>query len=225
MVLRAGHRCLDQAGHHARGREPDRVAAVPRGRQVDDADLLAGGGVMDGSRPTHPVVHHRREVLGREHHRGLVCAGGEVQGIGADAEVVPPAAGDEVDGLGLAAHDPPTAGPQDASVVVGHGQHEIAVVRRLPQIVVDAIDGHLQRRVVPERRCLALVGQRRLGDVEDGSVRGTLPAVEDLGADDVRAIWTRGVGSGLDERGPGSRDLATALLQAGVSRGPMRSRP
>ena len=183
VVGRARHRGLDQPGHHPRGREPDRVGAVPGGREVDDAELGAGDGVVDRGGPADPVVHDRGVVLGAEHHRRLGQPVGEVEGVGADRLVVPAAAGHEVHGLRLAPHHPAAVGPQDPGVRVGDRDDQVAVLGGTAQLVLDVLDGRLQRRVPPDRRDLGLVGERRLLHVDRDRRLGPGPGRQDLRAD------------------------------------------
>ena len=146
------HRRLDQPRHHPGRGQADRVGAVPGRRQVDDAELAAGVGVVHRRGPADPVVHDRRVVLGAEHHRRLGQPVGEVERVGADRLVVPAAAGHEVDGLGLAPHHPAAVRPQDAGLRVGDGEHQVAVLGGTPQLRLDALDRDLERRVAPDRR-------------------------------------------------------------------------
>ena len=208
VLLRGGHRGLDQPGHHPRGGHPDRVGPLPGGGEVDDADLLAGHGVVHGRRPAHPVVHDGRVVLGAEHHRRAVVAGGQVERVGADAGVVPLPTGDEVDGLGLAAHHAAAVRPQDAGLGVGHGDDEVAVLRRTPQLGLHALDGDLERRAVPERRGVGLVGHRGLGDVEADRRGRAFPRPEDLRPDQAFGPVTA-----LDEGGPRAHSVDAASVQ------------
>ena len=114
---------------------------------------------------------------------------GQVERVGADAGVVPAAAGHEVDGLGLAAHHPAAVRPEDAGLGVGDRDDQVAVLGGTPQLGLDPLDRGLERRVLPERPGVGLVGQRRLGDVAGDGRLGPLPGVEDLGADQRR--WRR----------------------------------
>ena len=205
---RLRHRGLDQPRHQPRGRQPDRVRAVPGRRQVDHAEPLAGDGVVQRRRPAHPVVHDRREVLGAEHHRRLAGAAGQVEGVGADAGLVPPAAGHEVDRLGLAAHHPAAVGPQDPGVLVGDREHQVAVLGGAAQLVLDAADRDLQRRAVPAGGGVGLVGHRRLRDVERHGRAGPLPAAEDL-----RAHPRRGPDAVIHVGRPGARGVLPATVQ------------
>ena len=213
VLARLRHGGLDQAGHHPRGGQADRVGAVPGGRQVDDAELLAADRVVHGRRPADPVVHDLGVVLGAEHHRGRVVAGGQVEGVGADAGVVPAPTGHEVHGLGLAAHHASAVRPEDAGLGVGHGHHEVAVLRRTTQLLLDPLDGHLERRALPERPGVGLVGERRLAHVDADGGRRALPGAEDLGPH--QAFGEVAV---LDEVHPRAHGVHPLALRAGCAR-------
>ena len=208
VFLRRGHGGLDQPGHDAGGRHPDRVGALPGGGEVDDTDLLTAHRIVHRRRPAHPVVHDRRVVLRAEHHRGPVVAGGEVERVGADAGVVPASSGHEVDGLCLAAHHASAVRPEDAGLRVGHGHDEVAVLRRTPQLGLHPLDGDLEWRAVPERRGVRLVGHRGLGNIDAHGRGRTLPRAEDLGPDQ-----TLGAVAVLDEGGPCAHGVDTARVQ------------
>ena len=211
VLVGARHRLLDQPSHHPGGGQADRVGAVPGRRQVDHAELPAGDRVVDRRGPADPVVHDRGVVLGGEDHgRTGVSPVGQVKGVGADAFVVPAAAGHEVHRLGLAAHHPAAVGPQDASVGVGDREHEVAVLGSAPQLVLDARDRDLQWGTHPEAwvsassasgACLTSVVMRRR----------TAPTTEDLRADQLlRAVAV------LDERGPGADGIKPARSSRSV---------
>ena len=207
-----GHRGLDQARHHAGGGQADRVRAVPGGRQVDDAELLAADRVVHGRGPAHPVVHDRGVVLGAEDHRRVAGAAGDGQRVGADALLVPPAARHEVDRLGLAPHHPPAVGPQDAGLGVGDRDDQVAVLGRAPQLGLHALDRGLQGRLAPVGRGVGLVVQRRLGEVGGDRGGGEPPAVADL-----RSHPVAGPVPQLHERGPGLDGLVAPVPQVAVA--------
>ena len=197
VLVGAWHRLLDQPRHHPRGGQADRVGAVPGRRQVDDAELSSGHGVVDGRRPAHPVVHDRGVVLGGEDHRRPGRAVGQVEGVGADALVVPAAAGHEVHRLGLATHHPAAVRPEDPGVGIGHGEHQVAVLGGAAQLLLDARDGDLQRRTLQNARVSASSASGACAHVGgDGGFRA-FPRGEDLGAHQR----LRGVAV-LDERRP-----------------------
>ena len=205
------HRLLDQPRHHPRRGEADGVGAVPGRRQVDHAELLTGHRVVDRRGPADPVVHDRGVVLGREHHGRPAQPVGQVEGVGADALVVPPRARHEVHRLRLAAHDPTAVGPQHPGVAVRDRQHEVAVLGRAPEVVLDPGDRDLQRRPLPVGAGLLLVGQRRVGDVGGDGRAGPGPAAVDLGAH--QALGPVAV---LDERRPRVHGGLTTPEQVGV---------
>ena len=156
-----GQRPLDQPRHHARRREADGVGAVPGRREVDDAQRAAGHRVEDRSRPAHPVVHDLGVVLGAEDHRRGAGPSGDGERVGADARLVPATAGHEVHRLGLAAHHPAAVGPEDAGLLVGDRDDEVAVLGRPAQLVLHprrrrsaGATGSRTRRCRPRRRAV-----------------------------------------------------------------------
>ena len=159
-----------------------------------------------------------RVVLGAEDHRRGREPVGQVQGVGADRLLVPPAAGHEVHALGLAAHDAPAVGPQHPGVGVGDRDDQVAVQGRLAQLRLDPLDRGLQRRVPPDGGDLRLVGERCLLDVRRDGGPAAGPAAEDLGADD-------GLGgvAVLDEAGPRPDGVNASGAQLGAGHEAERS--
>ena len=205
VVRRARHRGLDQPRQHPGGGQADGVGAVPGGGEVDDAELPAGDRVVHRRGPADPVVHDRRVVLGAEDHRRRRQPVGQVERVGADALVVPAAAGHEVDGLGLATHHPAAVGPQDAGLGVGDRHDQVAVLGGTPQLGLDAHHRGLQRGALPDLGRLGLVGQRRVGEVGGDRRLGAGPAAEDLGSHQLL-----GAVAALDEAGPGAHGVDPA---------------
>ena len=199
-------RALDQPRHHARRREADGVGAVPGRRQVDDAERAAGHRVEDRRGPAHPVVHDLGVVLGAEDHRRGAGPAGDGERVGADARLVPAPAGHEVHRLGLAAHHPAAVGPEDAGLLVGDRDDEVAVLGRTAQLVLHPGHRGLQGRVVPELGGVALVGERRVGHGRRDHA-GELPAAEDLRPHGGRLL------AAVDELRPGAHGTHPACVQ------------
>jgi len=87
--------------------------------------------------------------------------------------------------------------PQDPGLPVGDGEHEVAVLRRTPELGLDVRHSDLQRGALPEGPGVGLVGHGRLGDVPGDSGLGAPPAAQDL-----RAHQRLGRVAVLDERRP-----------------------
>ena len=212
-----GEGALDQPRHHARGGEADGMGAVPGGRQVDHAERAAGHRVEDRGRPADPVVHHLGVVLGAEDHRRGAGPAGDGQRVGADAPLVPPAAGDEVHRLGLASHHAAAVGPEDPCLLVGDRDDEVAVLGRAPELVLHPGHRGLQGRGLPEVGRVALVVERRVGHPGRHDTR-QLPAAQDLRPDRV------GV-TGLDEARPRADGVHASGVQVLAGHGGSRWSP
>src|SRR5205085_1539152 len=59
---------------------------------------------------------------------------------------------------------------------------QVAVLGRTAQLLLDPLDRDLERRALPERPGIDLVGQGRVPDVRRDRGAGAVPAVEDLGS-------------------------------------------
>ena len=123
------HRGLDEACHHSRSGEPDRVGAVPGGRQVEHAELPSGDRVVHGRGPADPVVHDRRVVLALNTIAGLSSRFARSSALVPTlwSSQRPPATKLTVSALRRITRPPYV---QDAGLGVGDGDDQVAVLGR-----------------------------------------------------------------------------------------------
>ncbi|MGB0189357.1 MAG: hypothetical protein ACPF9W_00110 [Nocardioides sp.] len=167
--------------HHRQGLGHHHLVAAG---DVEDAEQLAGRGVVDRGGGARPGLHAGTEVLGAGDGGGAAGGQREPGGVGAGDPLVPVAALDEADRLCLAQRAGGAAHPQQLAGGVADGHDGVAVAHGLPEHVVEqredpgqgvGLAQAAQVGLLDRHRCLGGVG----GDAGGG---GALPGLGDLGA-------------------------------------------